>query len=308
MTADRLLFKTGSFLPFIAVIGCFVLPGNADSEELRYLYTISGYVRTTEFRDPSCIFFDKAGNELYVADTGNNRIVVFDKDGLYRRELTQNGKLTQPFGLTIMRDGRIYVTETGSSKIKVLGSGGELVSEFNIRNWDEAPAVQPGRIYSRENLVYLIDKSKKRIVICDSECNFRLLFAGRSDEPFREVEDVEVSDDNKIYVSCSAGTGIHVFDSAGNFLIRFGRQGLSDERFTQASGMAIDRHRRLWVTDYLAHSIKVFDLSGKFLFKAGKAGSGTGELLNPVDIAFDDQERAYVLERGNRRVQVFEIR
>lgn len=83
---------------------------------------------------PQAVSVDRAG-QVYIADTGNNRIVVYAdplagndhtratrvigqhgslKDGQCRHELPG---LCQPYGVTVDRDGDVYVAETGDNRI-----------------------------------------------------------------------------------------------------------------------------------------------------------------------------------------------
>ena len=43
------------------------------------------------FKEPSGVFYDASKERLYVADTGNNRLVSFDKEFSYLSELTDEG-------------------------------------------------------------------------------------------------------------------------------------------------------------------------------------------------------------------------
>ncbi|MDE3197475.1 MAG: hypothetical protein KGN84_14085 [Acidobacteriota bacterium] len=63
-----------------------------------------------DFDMPHGLAFDSKGL-LYVADRGNNRIQVFDRNGKYLSELTQFGR---PAGIFIDRNDNIYVADSDS--------------------------------------------------------------------------------------------------------------------------------------------------------------------------------------------------
>jgi len=81
-------------------------------------------------QNPKDIFV--AGNDhLYVADTGNNRIVEFDANGMWRRYITvPESPLNKPEGVFIHRDGDIYIADTGNKRIVRLNAEGKLVKAF----------------------------------------------------------------------------------------------------------------------------------------------------------------------------------
>ena len=68
-----------------------------------------------------------ASGEVYVADTGNNRIEVFTSSGAY---LTQwgsagsgNGQFANPGGVAVNATGTVYVADTDNDRIQMFGTG-----------------------------------------------------------------------------------------------------------------------------------------------------------------------------------------
>jgi DNA-binding beta-propeller fold protein YncE len=75
-----------------------------------------------EFRSPSGVALDKDGN-VFVADTGNNRIQKFTKDGKYITQIgngvgSADGQLNAPQGVAVDKDGYVYVVDTGNNRIQ----------------------------------------------------------------------------------------------------------------------------------------------------------------------------------------------
>ena len=68
-----------------------------------------------EFKGPSGIAVDSAGN-IYVADTRNDRIQKFDRNGKFIAVLgssgTGEGKLANPGDVAVDADGNVYVVDT----------------------------------------------------------------------------------------------------------------------------------------------------------------------------------------------------
>ena len=61
----------------------------------------------------SGVAVDAASGNLYVADTRNNVVDVFDSTGAYERQLTG---LVQPTGVDVDADGHVWVAESGSGE------------------------------------------------------------------------------------------------------------------------------------------------------------------------------------------------
>jgi hypothetical protein len=85
-----------------------------------------GSVGTAEgqFRGPQAISINSTDN-VYVADTGNNRIQVFSSNGTFIREWgqfgTDNGFFNQPRGITVDQRGNVYVAVYGLSSGQLPG-------------------------------------------------------------------------------------------------------------------------------------------------------------------------------------------
>lgn len=86
-----------------------------------YLYdkTISGKTTGTSLNNPSDLFL--WDSFLYIADTGNSRIIVLDLNGELQMELTaassDTDRLSAPQGVFVTEEGHIYVADTGNGRI-----------------------------------------------------------------------------------------------------------------------------------------------------------------------------------------------
>lgn len=64
-----------------------------------------------EFETPHALAMDSRGR-LFVGDRGNNRVQIFDQDGVFLEQWTQFGR---PSGMYIDADDMLYVTDSSSS-------------------------------------------------------------------------------------------------------------------------------------------------------------------------------------------------
>lgn len=76
-----------------------------------------------------------ANGDLYISDGyGNNRVVVFDKNGKFVRswgKLGQGpGEFSQPHSLVLDSKGRVYVADRNNSRIQVFDSKGKFLAEW----------------------------------------------------------------------------------------------------------------------------------------------------------------------------------
>jgi DNA-binding beta-propeller fold protein YncE len=121
----------------------------------RYVMTIGtpgkmdGPDSQTTLNRPSAVAVDSAANEVFVADMGNRRVVVFDADkGVYKRHWFAYGEKTAgpapgPYNpadppaksfrditcIEIARDGMVYVCDKSSNRIQVFDKSGKFIKE-----------------------------------------------------------------------------------------------------------------------------------------------------------------------------------
>jgi DNA-binding beta-propeller fold protein YncE len=75
-----------------------------------------------QFASPRSIAVDAAGN-VYVADRGNNRIQVFDNNGVFKKAITGAG---DPMALCISPGAHQYIYASNSNPVDDLDHGGEI--------------------------------------------------------------------------------------------------------------------------------------------------------------------------------------
>jgi len=79
---------------------------------------------------PKGIFIDDNDN-IYIADSGNNRIVHLDEKGTFKRIIEIKDKpLKKPEGVFVNKNGDIYVADTGNKRVLRLDNNGNVIREF----------------------------------------------------------------------------------------------------------------------------------------------------------------------------------
>ena len=106
-----------------------------------------------EFNHPNDIAQDGAGN-LYVSDTDDNRVQVFDCKGQFLFAFSEKGaskQLRRPYGICVDSDQFVYVCDRGNECVSVFKTSGEFVASFGQFSY---PA---GIVIDDDGFVYVVD-------------------------------------------------------------------------------------------------------------------------------------------------------
>lgn len=119
-----------------------VLVFDVDSYKLLRRIGTSGKKHTLtsagNFSLPTNVALDKDGN-VYVTDTLNDRVEIFDADGNFISQIGTAGDgpghFARPKGIAIDRDGHLWVTDEVQSRVQVFNKQGQLLIYFGELGW-----------------------------------------------------------------------------------------------------------------------------------------------------------------------------
>jgi len=258
-------------------------------------------------RRPTDVKVNPENRLVYVTDTFNSRVSVFDEDGnfLYSFDKVGREKLTRPLYLAFDTRGNVYVTERRNQKIYVFTPEGKFIKEFvpknvNRKNW------QPNGIWiDEDNRVYVTEiELKHHIQVFDTEGNLLLDF-GESGAPnlmragiglFNFPNGI-VTDDKFVYIADSTNRRVQVFTKQGKGVKIWPTGG-------QPRGIAIGYMDRVHIVDAVGHTVMVYNKKGDFLVQFGSVGNDRGQMFYPNGIGISGR-RIYVADTWNHRVDVW---
>jgi DNA-binding beta-propeller fold protein YncE len=252
---------------------------------------------------------DRVRGEVYVADTMNDLVGVYDRDGLPLFAFGYNGEFKEPLKAVTDPQGRIYVLAGIGRKIKVFNCWGEYLQDFPFVAIAEE-AVPTALTVDEQGNLYIADATSGQILVYDPAYRLKLQFGarGHGNGHFVSVQAIAVDAEGDIYVADARSVPLQVFSPRGKFLRGWGKHAAGPENFSFPSGVAIDRDGRVIVVDTIRQAILVFTKEGRFLGRYGGLGSQPGAVTYPTDVAADSDGRIYVVERLGSRLQIMEQR
>ncbi len=199
-----------------------------------------------QFNSPRGIVFDSSGN-IYVLESGNDRIQKFDSSGNFVSKFGSNGQgdgqFSAPRGIALDSTGNIYVTETNEDIARVQ----KFDSDGVFQGW-------MGKCTSGINCD--VGNQKSNGFSCTAAtCSG--LGADSGDGQFNEPKGIVFDSSDNIYV-IDPQSRIQKFDSAGNFVSKFGSLGNADGHFFDLSGIALDSFGNIYLSDSVNNRIQKF--------------------------------------------------
>jgi len=178
-----------------------------------------------ELVSPSGIAIDKENRLVYVVDTQQDQVLVFDADSykLLRRigtagkkhTLTSPGNFSLPDNVAVDKDGNFYVTDTLNDRVEIFDADGNFISQFGT------PGDGPGH--------------------------------------FARPKGIAIDRDGHIWVTDEVQSRVQVFNQKGQLLIYFGGLGWYPGQFQALYGIASDdRNNRIITSEQFPGRVQVF--------------------------------------------------
>jgi DNA-binding beta-propeller fold protein YncE len=256
---------------------------------------------------PNDIQIDPATRNIYVSDTGHDRVVVFDSAGNYATSFgssgSGDGQFDYPAGIGIDPvSHEVLVADYFGHRVQRFTANGSFLGKFGPnQTWTPcAISIRPG---NRDILVS--NGFGAGVLVYDVNRNFLGQFGSSSN--FDDPCDMAFAANGHIIVGDQTNHNVQMFDSGGGYLGAFGGFGSADGKFNSPGGVDIDATTsNIVVADYGNDRIQVFDANGNFLGKFGSQGSGPGQFDGPNGIAIDPISHDLLVDdRGNNRIQRF---
>ncbi len=271
---------------------------------------VIGAVGAYRLSKPMGLGVDNHDN-LYVADQGAKRVLVYGPSGDYMRSYGDAGTFINPVDVAVdTTAGLVYVADAFQHQVLVFGlADGKLLRRLGKsvatakakRAAAEASLTASHGAAPRDSAAGPRDKAPTRAIgNLDIEEN-------RGVEPgqFRYPAFVAVAPNGTLYVTDGLNARVEAFDRSGKFIREIGRRGDGPGSFSRPKGVAVDTEGHVYVVDAAFGNVQIFDEQGQILMAFSSGGRGAGDLLMPSGISIDRQDHIYVADRINDRVQVF---
>lgn len=296
----------------LVVIFALILSATVSAKQLESSFLLSLGEKGDgpgQFNSPQSLSSDANGN-IYVLDTGNNRIQKFTPTGKLLTFIGgfgwDQGQFQLPVDIFVYNSLDIFVADYENNRIERYDKDlNWLASYYSNRNWNSKYQFYfPTAVcLSLHGDFFIADSENDRIIKYNASFEPELSFGdydwGRG--VLSEPSDIFISNQDVVYITDSEAAKVMVYDYFGNFIQEFGAEHLSNPQ-----GVYVDEIGHVFVADSDQHAVFVFDRVGTLVLRIGSFGNKYGAFNEPYDVSVT-RDLLFVADTGNHRVQVFQL-
>jgi DNA-binding beta-propeller fold protein YncE len=170
---------------------------------------------TEGLADPVGLAIDTTNRFLYVVDTQQDQVIVYDADTLklLRRigtggknhYLTTPGDFGAPQGVAVDKDGNVYVTDTLNNRVEIFDADGNFISQFGKAGDGPGYFARPkGIAIDSDGHIWVADEMQDRLQVFNREGRLlTYIGSGHGELPgqFKALVGVAIDKRNRVYTS-----------------------------------------------------------------------------------------------------------
>lgn len=269
-----------------------------------------------DFDNPFGITTDSNGN-VYVTDTDNFRVQVFNANGNFSDEWGQQGneneQFQMPLGIAFGQDGdgnnRLYVTDPDQSsdgrKLRKFRVNGTHEGNLGVSDFDQPVGVA----VDGDNNIWVVDTNS--VFLFDEDGNLVTSWEPDGTGSLNDPAGIAIfEEDNQsfVYVADTDNDRVVKFEYVNNsadgleFVDAAGSSGSGNDRFNGPTGIVADECGNLWVADRFNNRIQQLDKNLNFESRFSSS------FVEPTGVALSPNGNSlYVVSSTNDRVRKFTL-
>ena len=216
-----------------------------------------------QFDTPRGVATDCYGN-IYIADSCNNRVQKFDKNGQFicsSSDQVKKGRVQLPTGIAVSDHNEVYVCDGHAHCVMVFSADLSLLRTLGCKGTREGQFHHPTGIAidNSRNVLYVADQGNHRVCMLSQQGTFiRSFTCGKGGEvwfPTGVAVDVLSS---LVYVTDCRHKCVQIFACDGTHIHSFGQPGNQSGEFNSIGGVAVNIDGFLLVCDDINNRIQLF--------------------------------------------------
>lgn len=214
-------------------------------------------LRHDEMKAPCAVTSSEDGR-IYVLDAGDAKVRVFDAEGRFERAIGGKPDFKSAFGLALLPNRDLLVTDPEGHCIHLLSNEGQLKGSFG------QGYKSPSGITAVGGFIYVLDHGLSAVSKHDTQGHevFRFGKRGTAKGDFSIPKGIAVNDQGLIFVAEALSHRVQIFSPQGQWLTTFGKKGQGAGEFSNPESLACRPEGMIYVLDRGNHRIQVFNYPG----------------------------------------------
>lgn len=273
-----------------------------------FLFVFDGGMKH-KLKKPVGVSIHPESGNVYVTDTYNSRISVFDPQGTYQfsfNKIGEYGNLYRPLYVEFDKKGNVYITDRKRPGIYIFAEDGKFIKKFlpnGDANFSWTPIAM--KFAANGDLIVSDVRDVHRILVFNSEGSLKFSFGKTgqvdkiSDDPglFAYPNSIDIDPKGNIVIADSNNRRLQVYSQKGEFVKIIDSGGLP-------RGIKWGYKNRLHMVDVVGHNVMIFKDDYKHIATFGEKGQELGQFWFPTGIDVKGR-RIYVADTENSRIEVW---
>ncbi|MFZ3102405.1 MAG: hypothetical protein WA113_09485 [Desulfitobacteriaceae bacterium] len=216
----------------------------------------------------------------------------------------------RPMAVVVAPDGRIFVADSGRSRIEVFGADGKrqlVIGEGSLK--------YPVALAYAGNKLYVADPTLMKVAVFDNHGKElkplldKVIAKPRIGDSAGNIvrpSAIQSGPNNLFYITDVGNHSVWLVDAGGQFLMRIASQGIDDSYLEYPGGVWVGKNGDVYVADSNNGRVQIYNKYGLFLTKIDGTFGKFGHLALPRGIAVLQNEQIIVVDTLLHRVRAFD--
>ena len=255
-----------------------------------------------------------SNDEVFVSDSRNSRIQVFDLKGNFKRQfgVEGKGKLERPMNISLVNQ-ELYVADFFNDQIQVYALNGEFKRKIGRPGDGKGEFSEPGGVaVNADGDLYVADFYNQRVQQLKADGSFVRQWgqsrqAGVLGGKLNYPTDVAVNEQGMVYIADGYNDRILTYSPEGKLMYKWGGPfainifGPFNGWFATVTGLAVGPKGNVFVADFYNDRVQKFTAKGKFLTSFGI--NSTRPTHTAIAVTVADDGSVFVADYANHQVQ-----
>ncbi len=245
---------------------------------------------------PLGINYDATLQRLYVADSGNNRLISYSLKWKPLKIFDAAGQLQGPIGMVRMEDGSLWVVERPLNSLTFIDLRQRKVERHRL-TW-KGRSVLVDKIALWNGKLVILDRASGRILLLGKKLDVNKVFSPAVKD-FKGFFDLKVKDGVLWGMETLTGR-LFGFQKNGEVVAVF----VPQRHLPQPVSFDRDSEGNVYILDRYLKRLLIFNKDGSLRYEMLKKGFNPGQLSYPWQVLMIGQS-LLVLDEGNGRIDVW---